>query len=67
MRFVKVTSIEVDASGNLEKPIRVIPSAEASMMEGLSKISDPDERRKAVNRMVGNAKSYSEHVKILTA
>ena len=52
---------------NLEKTIRVIPSAEASMMEGLSEISDPDKRRKAVNRMVENAKSFSEHVKTLTA
>jgi len=60
MREVKVIGLRVNAEGALEKSVRVIPTAEASMMEGLAGISTPEARRKAVNRMVGNAKSFSE-------
>lgn len=59
MTFIEVVRRVISDRSESEENARIIPSAEASMMEGLSAIEGADERRKAVNRMVANAHNYS--------
>jgi len=59
MSIAKFIRLITKDSGDPEKNIRTIPSAEVSMMEGLSEIPTPSERRKAVDRMIANAKRYA--------